>query len=66
MAVYIQEPVKIYRELEICPNCGEVMQRTVSDIVYATYPPQYTWKCYHCETAIVTTNSGEVKFDWKY
>ena len=63
----VRKSVQVYCELEVCPKCGETMDRDVyKDVDRSIYPLHYAWKCPYCETEIWTANNGEVQFDWKY
>lgn len=59
----VRQTVKeIYREVELCPKCGKLMELNKGRGVIMTYPPKYSWDCPSCQTTISSFNSGEVRY----
>ena len=57
MTVYRQEVIKIYRDVERCPECGGPMKRSYR--AFPTSPVQYEWHCIPCDKTITSFVSGE-------
>ena len=55
---------EIYREIEVCSECGEPME-IEEHYVLTTWPPQYQWKCKNCNKVINSFCAGTPHFVWR-